>query len=86
MAASAVKTAQDYQHLILEDILDWYKGLPAPTAVPGYDKLNLLMREARVLVDTERARQAKAHNGELNKARQGDDRPGPEMSGSGVPK
>ena len=71
------KTAKAYEALILADILKWYEQVEAPTQLPDYKNLSILMREARVFVDALRERSAKEINKELREE-------WGEMTGSGV--
>ena len=57
---AALTTAHDYQRLVLEDILEWYKSIHVPSGIPGFERLRPLMQEARVLVDTHHEQTAKA--------------------------
>lgn len=57
-----IQTSEDYQRLILSDILDWYAGLEEPGAVPNNQVLHPLLREAKVLVETDKIKKARAHN------------------------
>lgn len=60
-------TEKDYESMVLEDILKWYESLDAPSQVPGFSELSVLMREARIVVDARRQREAKEINEELRR-------------------
>lgn len=63
----AVETAEDYQRLILVDILEWYAGLEEPGSVPNNQVLHPLLREAKVLVEADRNQKALDYNEKLQR-------------------